>query len=335
LLLSLFCGAGGLDLGFEQAGFKVGLALDRKADSVKSYNHNRPTSAVAHVQDLSDATLADIDEKFGGEFWPTAVIGGPPCQSFSQANVNQRVDDARTALPVKYAELIVALHERSPLDFVVMENVIGLTKQKHVATLIEVERKLEKAGLLLRRFVLNAKDHGTPQSRPRLFLVGVSESFATKETLDGAVVPSTSGGTVGDTIRKLPEPVHFKRGLDMGMAKVHPNHWCMSPQSPKFRQEGGLKPGVKGRSFKMLDWNSPSIAVAYGHREVHIHPSGQRRLSVYEAMLLQGFPPKYALIGNLSSQIDQVSEAVPPPLAQAVALTIKSLGKDQALDDAA
>jgi DNA (cytosine-5)-methyltransferase 1 len=335
LLLSLFCGAGGLDLGFEQAGFEIGLALDRKSDSVKSYNHNRPASAVAHVQDLSAATIADIDAKFGGEFRPAAVIGGPPCQSFSQANVNQREDDVRKALPVKYAELVVALHERSPLDFIVMENVIGLAKQKHVATLIEVERALEKAGLVTRRFVLNAKDHGTPQNRPRLFLVGINESLATKQALSQVTVPIAPGGTVGDTIRRLPEPIRFRRGLDMATAKVHPNHWCMSPRSPKFRQDGGVKPGVRGRSFKMLDWNLPSIAVAYGHREVNIHPSGHRRLSVYEAMLLQGFPAKYTLIGNLSSQIDQVSEAVPPPLARAVASTIKELLKDQELDDAA
>jgi DNA (cytosine-5)-methyltransferase 1 len=96
----------------------------------------------------------------------------------------------------------------------------------------------------------------------------------------------------------------------------------MAPKSPKFHQEGGVKPGVKGRSFKMLNWDEPSIAVAYGHREVNIHPSGRRRLSVYEALLLQGFPRDYVLAGTLSSQIDQVSEAVPPPLAMALARTI-------------
>ena len=223
----------------------------------------------------------------------------------------------------------------TPLDFVVMENVIGLTKKKHVATLEEVELLLGDAGFLTRRLILNAKNHGTPQNRPRLFLVGVNSDLASRAALDAVVVATTPGGTVGGAIKGLPEPVHFRRGLDMSDAGVHPNHWCMSPRSPKFRHEGGVKPGVKGRSFKMLDWNAPSIAVAYGHREVNIHPSGLRRLSVYEAMLLQGFPPKYTLTGNLSSQIDQISEAVPPPLAQAIALAMKGLLESQALEDAA
>ena len=64
--------------------------------------------------------------------------------------------------------------------------------------------------------------------------------------------------------------------------------------------------------------------MSYGHREVHVHPNGTRRLSVFEAMRLQGFPDSYVLEGSLSAQIDQVSEAVPPPMAQAVARSIGS-----------
>jgi DNA (cytosine-5)-methyltransferase 1 len=146
VLLSLFCGAGGLDLGFEWAGFDVGLALDRKQDSVDSYNHNRPKTARARVQDLANITLATLDELYREEFRPTAVIGGPPCQSFSQANVNQRVDDVRSSLPRTYADIVSALHRRSPLDFFVMENVVGLTLAKHEPTLITVEARLQAAG---------------------------------------------------------------------------------------------------------------------------------------------------------------------------------------------
>jgi DNA (cytosine-5)-methyltransferase 1 len=100
----------------------------------------------------------------------------------------------------------------------------------------------------------------------------------------------------------------------------------MRPKSRKFTTPGALKPGNgRNRSFKTLDWDRPSLTVAYGHREVHIHPDCHRRLSVYEAMKLQGFPDHYELIGSLSSQIVQVSEAVPPPLAYAVAASVRDL----------
>jgi DNA (cytosine-5)-methyltransferase 1 len=316
LLLSLFCGAGGLDRGFEDAGYEIGLALDRKQDSVDSYNRNRATAPVAKQKDLSDISVEALDALFGSRFEPKGVIGGPPCQSFSQANVNQREGDARSVLPVTFADIVIALHKRSTLDFFVMENVVGLTLKKHIGTLKLIEKKLG-AHFHVQRLLLNAKDHGVPQNRPRLFLVGVSRITSQKPV--GLVLETQALKTVRQTIEDLPEPIPFRRGVDMATSGVHVNHWCMTPKSPKFTQEGGVRPGVKGRSFKMLSWDVPSIAVAYGHREVHVHPSGRRRLSVYEAMLLQGFPPSYELVGTLSSQIDQVSEAVPPPLARAVA----------------
>ena len=98
----------------------------------------------------------------------------------------------------------------------------------------------------------------------------------------------------------------------------------MKPKSQRFF-DGSLAEGYSSaRSFKTLAWNEPSITASYGHREVHVHPEGTRRLSVFEAMLLQGFPKQYVLEGTLSAQIDQVSEAVPPQLAHAIATTIRS-----------
>ena len=79
-----------------------------------------------------------------------------------------------------------------------------------------------------------------------------------------------------------------------------------------------------GRSFRVLSWNEPSWTVAYGHREVHVHPNGNRRLSIYEAMLLQSFPKSYKLTGNISNQVRLISEAVPPKLAFCIAKSIRS-----------
>lgn len=96
----------------------------------------------------------------------------------------------------------------------------------------------------------------------------------------------------------------------------------MRPVSKRFHQPGGADRA--GRSFRRLEWDKPSPTVAYGHREIHVHPEGRRRLSIYEAMLLQGFPEEFVLEGTLSSQVEQVSNAVPPPLAQSLATAIKS-----------
>jgi DNA (cytosine-5)-methyltransferase 1 len=95
----------------------------------------------------------------------------------------------------------------------------------------------------------------------------------------------------------------------------------MQPRSHRFKTgEFG-----DGRSFRKLNWNEPSPTVAYGHREIHVHPDGKRRLSIYEAMLLQGFPEKkFELAGTLSEQVTQVSNAVPPPVAGAIAKTIRA-----------
>ena len=109
----------------------------------------------------------------------------------------------------------------------------------------------------------------------------------------------------------------------MSKHPIHPNHWCMVPKSDRFKNNKLIPGDCSQRSFRTLEWERPSYTVAYGNREVHVHPSGNRRLSVYEAMLLQGYPTNYELKGTLSDQFQQVSQAVPPPMAKAVAQSIE------------
>ncbi|MEI4507446.1 DNA cytosine methyltransferase [Sphingopyxis sp. CCNWLW253] len=319
MLLSLFCGAGGLDLGFEQAEFDVGLAFDKKADSVASYNHNR-SKKNGYCRDVNDITLAMLDELFGSEFAPTGVIGGPPCQSFSQANRSITDSDPRHQLPLVYARLLGALNARNPVKFFVMENVKGLRSGVHAHRLALFKKALGEAGFHVTEQLLDASNYEVPQKRQRLFLVGINQCLFGRVNwpLPSATTRSPADVTVRAAIGDLPEPEHFSRSSKPETFDYHVNHWCMAPKSPRFRN-GSLKAGSTGhRSFKTLGWDKPSITVAYGHREVHVHPSGKRRLSVYEGMRLQGFPHEYELIGSLSSQIDQVSEAVPPPMAKVV-----------------
>ena len=327
MILSLFSGCGGLDLGFERAGFTVGSAYDIRSSAIASWNRNRPsTHCRGHVADLTVIHLKDMDDNYGARFEPSGVIGGPPCQSFSRANHFRSDTDPRHRLVRRFFTIALRFHRnRRPLDFILMENVPELAKAENGKLLAQEKIRLKQHGFDFQEFILDAACYSVPQHRKRLFLLAVPENKLMMKLWTSPSGKNTKK-TVGDAIRNLPQPVHFQRGLRHG--EFHPNHWCMTPKSHKFF-DGSLVAGdSSGRSFKTLGWNTPSITVSYGNREVHVHPDGQRRLSVFEAMRLQGFPDNYVLEGTLSAQIDQVSEAVPPPLAEAVAIFIKSILND-------
>jgi DNA (cytosine-5)-methyltransferase 1 len=323
-LVSLFCGCGGLDLGFREAGFQPILAIDKDSMACRTYELNHPGVRVLK-QDLSTAAKGYVLDRLAElpqEKRPVGVIGGPPCQAFSLSNRNGNAHDARANLPHNYAAVLKDLAQVFELDFFVFENVLGLRYKKH-AELFGVFKKLfSSAGFSIFEGELDAQDFGVPQMRKRIFVVGFN---AKKYPHLEYEFPSGTGRkkrTVEDAIGDLPKPVYFEYGLLPADIPVHPNHWCMKPRSKKFFN-GYLKEGdIKGRPFRVLPWDKPSWTVAYGHREVHIHPSGRRRLSIYEAMLLQGFPPSYTLLGTLSDQIRLVSDAVPPPVAKALAESI-------------
>ena len=319
-LLSLFCGCGGLDLGFEQQEFEVGTAYDLRSAAVRSHNNARSTNR-AFVRDVSKLTLDVLDADYGSLFAPNGVIGGPPCQSFSRGNASKSEDDPRRLMVARFFNVALLLHRRSKLDFIVMENVTEVAKADYGELLANEVRRLEAAGFSVNTGVYNSVDYGVPQDRRRLILVAINRNKASK--VWKAPTPKGAKQTVADAIAGLPEPIHFAKSLEEKAFPAHPNHWCMTPKSKKFF-DGSLRAGRStGRSFKTLSWNKPSYTVSYGHREVHVHPNCHRRLSVFEAMLLQGFPAEYVLTGTMSDQFSQVSEAVPPPLANAIAASLK------------
>lgn len=326
-ILSLFSGAGGLDLGFEQQGFEPILAYDIKWCAVETYNFNRPGKELAKVANLGADNIAitiikDIDE-LGSSNEPIGVVGGPPCQYFSNGNKSQRdIKDIRRLLPQRYAAILHKLTERYNIDFFILENVDGLAKPKHKEDFKEILRLFDNAGFYTSWKILDAHDFGVPQFRKRVFIVGWNKKLYPKDCYQFPVgVPSNL--TVRTTIAGLDEPVFFKRGLNPEEFSVHPNHWTMVPKSKKFNKPAPKDLRSSVRSFRRLAWDKPSYTVAYGHNEIHIHPNGNRRISIYEAMLLQGFPPTYQLIGFLSEQVGLVSDAVPPPLASKLAKSIK------------
>lgn len=321
MILSLFSGCGGLDLGFEEAGFNISLAYEKRPPAVESYNHNRKAPPSAIVRDISQLTIEMMDADFNGEFAPNGVIGGPPCQSFSKANRSKIDHDPRTALVNTFFNLALQLHQsRKQLDFIVMENVPELLQAEKGALLNHEITRLEQNGFDVFTTILDASTYGVAQTRKRLFLVALNNRHGKVAWTPPPALQERY--TVGDKIRHFPEPAIFERGLRKTSIGFHPNHWCMKPKSKRFT-DGSLIPGrSSGRCFKTLSWDKPSYTASYGNREVHIHPDCTRRLSVYEAMILQGFPTNYVLKGTMSAQFSQVSEAVPPPLAAAIARSV-------------
>ena len=322
-LLSLFCGAGGLDLGFEQAGYSVTVAVDVRPPSVESYNHNRREKP-AHVYDVTQLSVEKLDELAGTRFAPVGIIGGPPCQSFSRA-AHSSEDDHRHGLPFEFSRLLGELNRRSAVSFFAFENVPGLLKaRRHADRYKAIRAAFEKEGFEVECELVNASWFGVAQNRPRLILVGFNKVLYPGLKWTPPEMGTNETTPVKSLLLNLPAPVFWARNLDRSKIEPHPNHWCMTPKSKNFQTPGALVPGTsRGRSFRTLHWDRPSPTVAYGNREVHVHPPGLRRLSVYEAMLLQGFPTSYELCGTLSDQISQVSEAVPPPMAHAIACGVR------------
>jgi DNA (cytosine-5)-methyltransferase 1 len=336
-IISLFSGAGGLDLGFKQAGFKTILAIDNHPAACQTFMFNNRKCDVLRM-DLATIDPKNIIDRISDlpqENYPAGVIGGPPCQAFSFGNVYKKAHDARSLLPSHYAAHLGALRRKFEIDFFVFENVPGLNSRNHEVLFSELKGLFEKAGFIIQEDVLDAVDFGVPQRRQRIFVVGFNRRKHRDISFSFPIKSQQSPVTVREVLGGLPDPVYFTRDLTADRIPFHPNHWCMRPRSAKFLN-GHLTcdgNGNKGRPFRVLDWDSASRTVAYGHREVHVHPSGKRRLSVYEAMLLQGFPQNYRLFGNLSQQITLVSDAVPPPVGRALAERIReslyARGKDK------
>lgn len=320
-IVSLFSGAGGLDLGFQQADFPLSFAVDLSTAAIQTHRRNFE-GAVSVAADLAklgpDGVLKYLDKLLEPEE-SIGVIGGPPCQGFSRANTGSAANDPRNQLPLLYLQIVEALQEKYAVEFVLFENVLGIRDAKHSVKFRGILSKFRDIGLTSDVNEYSALDYGVAQTRNRVIISGFRDKVVARNFRPKPVAASDL--TVRDKIGSLPDPAFFARDLEKSAIPHHENHWTMRPRSKRFSQPGGANRA--GRSFRRLEWDKPSPTVAYGHREIHVHPEGRRRLSIYEAMLLQGFPSSFVLEGTLSSQVEQVSNAVPPPLAKSLATAIK------------
>jgi DNA (cytosine-5)-methyltransferase 1 len=318
-IVSLFSGAGGLDLGFKKAGYRIAVAIDVADAAIRTHRKNFPRTkaTVADLIKLQPQGVVEYVEAILPHGERIAVIGGPPCQGFSRANTRSNADDPRNKLPQLYLEIVRALQQMYTVEFIVFENVLGIRDKKHAKTYKGLIDGIADLGFDVTEKELCATDFGVPQNRRRVVLSGMRKGQGYS-----GVKPRKRKGlqTVRDAIGGLQPPAFFKHGLLPKDIPVHPNHWTMQPRSPRF--DHPESENKEGRSFRRLAWDTKSPTIAFGHREIHVHPCGRRRLSIYEAMLLQGFPEQFVLEGNLTEQVQQISNAVPPPLALSVASAV-------------
>ncbi len=319
-IVSLFCGAGGLDWGFEREGFNIRLAIDKSQAAILTHKKNFPKS-LAIADDLTELGAKGVLKYVSAKIpkgRKIGIIGGPPCQGFSRANTRATPDDPRNKLPILYLNIINSLQAEYEVEFVVLENVLGIRDRKHAETFLAIKSGLTQLGFTVTDNELCALDYGVPQTRKRIVLIGMRTD---REYSELQIKKEKGFTTVKEAIHGLKAPAFFAPNLTPSDFPEHPNHWTMKPKSPRFCNPQALSKST--RSFKLLSWTEPSPTIAFGNREIHVHPNGRRRLSIFEAMLLQGFPEEFVLEGNLSQQVEQISNAVPPPLAKCVAAAIR------------
>lgn len=329
-IIDLFCGIGGLSLGFEQAGFEVISAVDMWADAVKTYNHNR-ADKVAEVISVEDYNISRLPQILSQER-VSGIIGGPPCQGFSTVG-KRDIEDPRNKM---YIEFYKAVKMANP-DFFVIENVKGmLTLNKGAFVKDLLERFGEKGlGYTITYKLLNAADYGIPQNRYRVFYVGIKNKvfdfplpYSYKLTAKDGI--SDLEGATNEKYGSKPQNEYQKamRGsLDAPMNQDYTSHTEQTISIISQVPDGGnIRDLPKevwqvrkyNKAFERMGTFKPSNTIDTGHRN-YFHYSEPRIPTVRESARIQSFPDDFEILGTRGSQYKQVGNAVPPLLAKVIA----------------
>ena len=347
-VLDLFCGAGGMSLGFKNAGFQIVGGIDYNEPAIMTHKHNFKNGYHHH----GDITLVDEKEVMNKIGNVDVIVGGPPCQGFSSANRNDREeDDPRNKLFFQYLRFISAFKPK----FFVIENVPGiLSRDKGYAKekIIEITSKL---GYNVNVKVLNADSYGVPQKRTRAFFVGISNRYNTVFDFKN-IIPLFANTTVKDAIEDLEK---LETGINYNTLKkkrilkpiqryyldktssIIENHvislhsdivverikhvpqggnWKDIPEELWERQRNNRH----SSAYRRLDYNKPSITIDTGHMN-YFHPVFNRVPTVRESARIQTFQDNFVFLGTRTQQYRQVGNAVPPVLAQVIAIEIKKM----------
>lgn len=358
-VVDLFCGAGGLSLGFEEAGYQVLAGCDIVETFGRTFeaNHDGAKFIHASVSELKDGVLLKHIGLERGQL--DVLVGGPPCQAYSVYNHRRGMDDPRSQLFKHYLEVV---RDVQPA-WLVMENVTGILSIEKGALVERIKSSIRDLGYEdVDHFVLRAEEYGVPQERRRVVFIANRLGIPVEKPEAIATKPEEFV-TVWDAIGDLPA-IHFDEPVFDPMSYASPptNDFQLrvrgnltkvsdhrSPKLGKANQErlrhipeGGswrdipfdlLPNGMKkakrsdhtkryGRPRK--DGLSCTILTKCDiHWGAYIHPVQNRPFSVREAARLQSFPDRFKFCGSMTEQFVQIGNAVPPALAFQIANGIK------------
>ncbi len=335
-IIDLFCGIGGLSLGFEQSGFDVLYAVDMWEDAVKTYNHNRKKK-IAQVMSVEDFNI-DILPGLVATNEITGIIGGPPCQGFSTVG-KRNVEDPRNKM---YLEFYKAVKLANP-DFFVMENVKGMLTLNKGAFVKDLLERFGENGLgyTISYKLLNAADYGVPQNRYRVFYVGVKNKkfeFPTPYDYQLTAKDGISDLLHSDNEHYGTEPQNDYQRLLRGSQKkpLNQDYTAHTEQTISIISQipdgGNIKSLPKefwevrkyNKAFERMSSQRPSNTIDTGHRN-YFHYAEPRIPTLRESARIQSFPDSFEVLGTRGSQYKQVGNAVPPMLAKVIAEKIKSM----------
>jgi DNA (cytosine-5)-methyltransferase 1 len=347
-VLDLFCGAGGLSLGFTEAGYNIVCATDNNAAALATYVEN----IGKHTLNIDLSKETDLPQA-------AVIIGGPPCQGFSSAGM-RRSNDHRNSLVSTFANIIAKL---KPTAFV-FENVEGFLTAEDGARVFELLTPLVDTGYRIHLRKINIANYGVPQHRKRIIAVGGlgwTPSFPSPTHsafgAPGAQLASRTlirTPTISEALKGLPHPAtqcpgvphghYYKplRGVDLLRAQALAPGQTMRDlpenlQHESFRRRafrrvmdgtpterrGGPPTGVR-----RLRPDEPSKAITGGARAEFLHPIEDRPLTLRECARLQSFSDDFVFHGNASEQAQLIGNAVPPLFAYVIATTLaKDLSK--------
>lgn len=338
LIADLFCGAGGMSLGFKQAGFRSVFAIDNDAPAIATYQANFGDHAICDdIRDIQDFPKVDV------------VVGGPPCQGFSRLGKQAKVARPENYLWREYMRCVETVR---PLMFVV-ENVPEFFKDP---AFDGVKSEAARLGYSFVTGILNAADYGVPQRRQRAFIIGsrigrphlpepTHQQFG--PTLFSDLSPWT---TVRDAIGDLPlnpnnsnrhdkknsGPLALERYSHVppgGNRKSLPDRLQLECWKNRKSSSGGAT-DLLGR----LRWDAPSLTIRTQflkpEKGCYLHPEANRPITVREGARLQTFPDDFVFIGSNFQAAKQIGNAVPVELARQIALSVLThIQQVECLDD--